>query len=389
MQSRPHSDGTGCNAHSPRPLPSPSQPHPTTNPKTMPLLPLQPPIAPLPPNLTFANKAALLTSPTRGITHATAHLLLTHHLSHLILTSRSLSTGLALQRSLQQAHPTAKLTLLAPFDLADPAQCAAALKRLVQDEGVTSLDILVLGAADGGTDYDILEATGRERLLQVNALTPAVVVAALLPLLRKSAHAPARAVLIGSRAAAHAGLFGGALPEGCAEEGARESEDEGDGAAKRTPLLDYLSTPTAMANLSRYPTTKALAALLIAELAERTSPTAGPRITPPNTILPLSICPGMVQTTLTDALPWYLRGVLSIAKAIAARTVEEGAQSVVLGLVMGEEGRGGLWRDGIVGGYVCVFSFLGFWFCVLGVVGLICWCLGRRSSLWFRSGGGR
>jgi NAD(P)-dependent dehydrogenase (short-subunit alcohol dehydrogenase family) len=66
----------------------------------------------------------------------------------------------------------------------------------------------------------------------------------------------------------------------------------------------------------------------------------------PNKVVINMMCPGMVNTSISDVLPLYLRLPFNVVKAIAARSVEVGAWLVLhTVLVAGPESHGRFLND--------------------------------------------
>ena len=63
-----------------------------------------------------------------------------------------------------------------------------------------------------------------------------------------------------------------------------------------------------------------------------------------------NFCPGTVDTACDNNLPWFLRILMNTNRRLRARTVEEGARTLVYGAVLsGLEAHGGYMADNKVG----------------------------------------
>lgn len=74
------------------------------------------------------------------------------------------------------------------------------------------------------------------------------------------------------------------------------------------------------ASLGRYQDTKLVVAAFVQQLAKRTDS---------KDVIVNSFCPGMVRTGLEKHMPWYIKGLMSVAKRLLARSVEEGARTYI------------------------------------------------------------
>jgi NAD(P)-dependent dehydrogenase (short-subunit alcohol dehydrogenase family) len=93
----------------------------------------------------------------------------------------------------------------------------------------------------------------------------------------------------------------------------------------------------AFASFQRYGDSKLLCALFMYNLA--------PRLDPKKVIINM-MCPGMVNTSMSDVLPLHLRLIMIAVKAIRARSVEVGGWIILNGaLVAGPESHGKFLMD--------------------------------------------
>lgn len=114
--------------------------------------------------------------------------------------------------------------------------------------------------------------------------------------------------------------------------------------AKRPPPLDtptsifsYMDDENAYSPLYRYADTKLLCAMFMYTLA--------PRLDAGKVVLNM-VCPGMVDTAISDFLPVYWRVLVDLVKAVRARRVEVGGWLIVnAAVVAGEESHGRFLED--------------------------------------------
>ena len=97
-------------------------------------------------------------------------------------------------------------------------------------------------------------------------------------------------------------------------------------------ILKHLSSRSEYSTLSQYPNSKMLVALFVRELAKHAVD---------KNVLVNNLCPGTVDTAADDKLPFYLRIPMNLNRRLRARTVVEGARTLVFASeIVGEEGHG-------------------------------------------------
>src|SRR5205814_10464095 len=91
---------------------------------------------------------------------------------------------------------------------------------------------------------------------------------------------------------------------------------------------------------SHYGDTKLLCVMFLTELAHRV---------PRDKVIINTMCPGMVNTGMSDVLPFYFRWIMNIVKAMRARTPKEGGWIVVnASVVAGPETHGRYLEDKVI-----------------------------------------
>lgn len=84
-------------------------------------------------------------------------------------------------------------------------------------------------------------------------------------------------------------------------------------------LLARLSSKASYSPLAQYPNSKLLVSLFVRELARHV----------PTGVILNSLCPGTVDTAADDLLPFYLRIPMNLNRRLRARTVSEGARTLI------------------------------------------------------------
>jgi len=130
----------------------------------------------------FAGRLALVTGASRGIGAATAEALAKAG-AHVILTAR---TAAGLEEVEERIHEAGGAATIAPLDLTDGDSIGKLAAAAAERWG--TLDILVLNAAMLGTLTPVPAIEGKEfnKLLTLNLVAQAAMIAAFDPLLRNS-----------------------------------------------------------------------------------------------------------------------------------------------------------------------------------------------------------
>lgn len=288
----------------------------------MPLI--QPKVTPLPSGIDLHGKSAVITGASAGLGLETARQLLTLHLSTLILAVRNETKGTACIETLL-SDPTIKsknpIIKILPLDVNDNDSITSFAKTLPQT--LPTLDILILNAGISRLKHTP-SPTGHEESVQVNYLSNALLLAILLPYLNTSAEktgSPTRVTWLGSRMHELMTSFPKRSPL----------------AGPYTSVLEYVDAEGTVSPYSRYADSKVLCAMFMYSLA--------PRLDSSKVLLNM-VCPGMVDTGISDFLPIYWRVLADIVKALRARSVEVGGWLVVnAAVVAGVESYGRLLGD--------------------------------------------
>ncbi|KXG50322.1 Short-chain dehydrogenase/reductase SDR [Penicillium griseofulvum] len=274
----------------------------------------QPKVASLPPNLDLHGKTAVITGATAGIGLETARQLLKLHVSHLIIAVRSVSKGEACKRELQRLNPHAKITVL-ELDM-DNYQSVQRFAKALKLK-VPSVNILLLNAGIGLLKLE-RSPSGHDRVTQVNYVSNALLIAELLPYLKASAEQigqSTRITWVGSR------MYFTTSFE------------------KKAPMKigEHMDSKQFFFPNERYNDSKLLCAMFMYSLAARLDKSK---------VILNMVCPGLINTNMTDVLPFHMRMVMGVVKALLARPVEIGGRLFVnASVAAGPESHGGFLGD--------------------------------------------
>lgn len=287
-------------------------------------------VSPLPDGIDLKGKTAVVTGASAGLGLEVTRQLLELNISTVILAVRNVAKGEDCVKELRDdpriksRNPKASIKVMElDVDIYDSVQRFA--KRLRNE--VPIVDILILNAGIGVFKLE-RSPSGHDRVMQVNYYSNALLIAELLPYLEAGAEktgSPARITWVGSRAYDQTSL-------------------------RKTPLrpdesvLKYMDSEASFSPFTRYGDSKLLCLLFMYSLA--------PRLDPEKVIINM-LCPGMIQTSMSDVLPFYLRVVINAVKAIRARSVEVGGWIVLnAATVVGPESHGKFFLDKDFAGYV-------------------------------------
>lgn len=294
---------------------------------------LQPSIPPLPSDLSFDGKIALVTGANVGLGLSTCLHLLQHRLSTLLISVRSTSKGVSTKSHLL-ADPIVKSLAVQPTiliyeaEFSDPKSIKALAEKIQKDLRDARLDIVVMNAGLGGWDLERSEATGYELMFQVNFASTALLAILLLPLLKHSSstcssNEPARLTFVGSSAHSMTSFINRATTL----------------ASSDKPLFAQLSElASSMMNARRYADSKILIYMFARQLAKRVDVKSG---SGSRGVVINDMCPGMVTTSIDRTVPAWSTPLVWLFKGWRARTAEEGGRIVVYAAaVVGKESHG-------------------------------------------------
>ncbi|CAG8908829.1 unnamed protein product [Penicillium egyptiacum] len=285
---------------------------------------IQPKVDPLPTGIDLTGKTIVITGASAGMGLETTKQLLRLRASTVILAVRNVAKGEACATSLRQDRriqthnpkPTIKVMALDVDDYYSVQQFTKQLR-----EEIPVVHILILNAGIGLLKLE-RSASGHDRTTQVNYYSNVLLIAELLPYLQAGAEktgSPARISWVGSRA------------------------HEATSLEKKVPIkpgegvLAHMDKEEAFVPFQRYGDSKLLCAMFMYSLA--------PRLDPKKVIINM-MCPGMVNTKMSDVLPVHLRLIVNVVKSFRARPVEVGGWIILnSALVVGPESHGKFLND--------------------------------------------
>jgi len=266
----------------------------------------QPHIPITPPTTTFKGKTIIVTGANAGLGLEAARQFLTLHASRVILACRSTTKGrdaatyLSTHPSVVAVNPNAEIKVL-ELDL-DNYKSVAKFAQQVKSE-IDVLDVLLLNGGVNIMEYQV-SASGHERVMQVNYFSNAALALELLPLLESTAAtrgAPTRLTLVGS-------------------------QTMGMHTLGKKPLLDNDTVAqrwddkARYGSLQRYSDSKLMIAAFTQALAQHI---------PATKVIINNLCPGSVATGFDVNLPIWLKPIMWVYRKLRARTVEEGARTLI------------------------------------------------------------
>lgn len=282
----------------------------------------QRPVPPLAPNLRLAGKTAIVTGANKGLGYETARQFLAFGASKVILAVRNTALGdVARTRLLADADVKkagAGEIRVMQLDLANLSTVLEFAKKVKIEE--LDLHILLLNAGIGPL---IFEKTGDgfENAFQVNYLSNVLLTFELLPLLQSTAErtgSPSRISLLGSRMHWRTSFSEHPIPSNAS-------------------VFHRFNDPQQFDRWTLYSDTKVLVAMFVEAMGQWLDP---------DKVIINNVCPGMVDTGMTDVLPFYIRIPVELVKKVRARKVEMGGSIVVnAAVVVGKESHGAILGD--------------------------------------------
>ncbi|KGO71512.1 Short-chain dehydrogenase/reductase SDR [Penicillium italicum] len=260
----------------------------------------QPSIPPTPASASVAGKTAIITGGNTGIGYEVARQLLLLKASRVIITVRSTSKGQEAVASLRahpevkKANPTATIEFF-HLDL-DDSQSGVEFAERVRAE-VPELHLLI---CNGG----------------VNLMSYEAMILELLPLLRATAvnsGEPSRLTFVGS---SNQNLHTLATKP----------------LADSKTVIEHCDDGQTYSGLRRYADSKFVVHAFVQRLAS---------IVPSSEIIVNDPCPGMVATNFDRGLPLWFKPIMFVVRKLMARTVDEGARTIIYAAVVaGQETHG-------------------------------------------------
>ncbi|KAI8962998.1 hypothetical protein F5Y11DRAFT_173117 [Daldinia sp. FL1419] len=265
-----------------------------------------------PPNTTnLEGKVAIITGSTSGLGLEVSRQLLGFNLSDLIVAVRSTEKGERVASELRAHFPKANIRVW-PLEM-ESYDSIQAMARRANSE-LSRLDIVILNAGMQAAEFNIVPATGHERLIQVNFLSTMLLAILLLPILKAKAppNQPRRLTIVNSGTA----------------RGAKISEPHG---SLILSALDDKSRP--WNPIERYAVSKLLGHLFIVNLTRHVNA---------DDVVVNLVDPGLVKDTgLQGFAPPAVAAFFYCYKAILGRSVPVGASTYIdATIVKGKESHG-------------------------------------------------
>lgn len=273
----------------------------------------QPKVTPLPTGINLHGKTIIVTGASAGMGLETARQLLALNASTLILAVRNIVKGENCKAALLddpavRKHNSRATVKVMKLDM-DDFKSIQSFTKAVKAE-VPTVDHLLLNAGIGILKFEP-SASGHERTMQVNYLSNVLLLLGLLPHLEASATktgSPSRVTWVGSRTHMQSTL-----------------SDKGKAVKPEETVIGHMDDPKYFFPFQKYNDTKLLCVMFLYELA--------PRLDKSKVIINM-MCPGMVDTSMSDVLPIYLRIPINVVKAIRARPVEQGTWLIINAMVV-------------------------------------------------------
>jgi NAD(P)-dependent dehydrogenase (short-subunit alcohol dehydrogenase family) len=274
----------------------------------------QPSIPPTPTCASVAGKTAIITGGNTGIGFEIARQLLFLRASRVIITVRSTSKGQEAVASLRalpevkKANPNAKIEFF-HLDL-DDFQSGVEFAKQIRAE-VPELHLLICNGGVNLMSYENSKS-GHERVMQVNCYTHFLVTLELLPLLRATAvkrSEPSRLTFVGSNVQSHHTLAKYPLSDS-------------------KTVIEHYDDKQVYSGLQRYADSKFATHAFVQQLAT---------VVPSSEVITNVPCPGMTATKFDRTLPMWLKPIMFVMRKVMARTVEEGARTIIYAAVVAEQ----------------------------------------------------
>jgi NAD(P)-dependent dehydrogenase (short-subunit alcohol dehydrogenase family) len=266
----------------------------------------------LPPTLTFHDKTILITGASAGLGLAATKLLLFHGAKEIIAGVRSVSKAEAAKSAIlsdpdvKKRCPNASITIL-HIELEDYGSVLRFVEE-VRQRYDGKLDMVLLNAGTGSLKWEIVAASGHEKTIQVNLLSPALLALELLPMLERTAAkkgVPSRMTWVGSFV-----QFDHTLEK-------KPMKDD-------QAVLQHFDDEKNFVAMGRYSDSKLLGTMFIEHLASYVDP---------EKVIINDVSPGMVSTGFGE-YPVWLRSMFVVLFGLRARSAEDGAKTYLHALAI-------------------------------------------------------
>ncbi|KAF5020644.1 hypothetical protein F66182_7321 [Fusarium sp. NRRL 66182] len=269
---------------------------------------------PIPKETSLAGGTVIITGANIGIGYGAAEMMLSLHLTRLIIAVRTRSKGESAAAQLRTEFPSAQIDVW-EVDMASFESVRAFANKC---ETLDRIDLVLLNAGIQLPKFE-LSPDGHETSYQVNYLSTVLLATLLLPTLKHKAPAgqPGRLTITNSGTALIVDRFRSAAHE---------------------KVLPFFDDPATYSVMNAYSSQKALAHFWVLKLAERVKA---------DDVVVNLVDPGLVKNTgLQRNGNIFLRSIGGVFKSLFGRTVEQGASTLVhAGVVLGKESHGSYIMD--------------------------------------------
>jgi len=259
------------------------------------------------PHIDLSGQTAIITGASTGIGYHSCVHFLAHQLSHLIIAVRSTTKGEAAASKLRIQFPSAKIEVWS-LEMTSYESIQTFARRVERD--LARLDIVILNAGIVKPDFEIVESTGHEEVLQVNYLSTVLLSILILPLLKtkSSPSVPGRLSIVNSGTP-----FIAKFPN-----------------RDRVPLLKSFDVKGEWDPHERYPSSKLLSHYYMVKLADC--------VNPKDVIVNL-VDPGLTKgSSFMRELTGVVSVVYGVAKAALGRSQEVSSSAYIYAAAgLGEE----------------------------------------------------
>ncbi|OCK82605.1 short-chain dehydrogenase/reductase family protein-like protein [Lepidopterella palustris CBS 459.81] len=274
---------------------------------------------PTDPQTSFKNKTVIVTGANTGLGYAAAAKFAALHAELVILGVRDVAKGEKAQQSINSLTGGKSRLEVWPLDMNSYDSIQAFAARAVRLE---QLNVVVLNAGVYMVRYE-KSPYGWEETLQVNVLSTALLGLLLLPVLKASSGAS------------------DGLP--VLEIVASENYERAHVSAARDQLLANYNAAMGYNSSNQYYVSKLFVMYVMQTLASLAEASHATNRKPE--VLVTAVCPGGCKSELSRGYNGYMAiAFKAVFGALFLRTAEQGARSLVSGVLLGEEAHGRLWQ---------------------------------------------
>ncbi|KAK4210610.1 short-chain dehydrogenase sdnK [Rhypophila decipiens] len=293
---------------------------------------LNPP-APAPGNA-FTGKTVVMTGCSSGIGFQAALQIAAGNPKRLILGTRTLSKGETTKQSILTTVPAldGNAVEIIPTECSDLNSVREFVSAVKETIGTGSLDCVLLSAGVALPTREVvalgLDENGKEwpTTFVVNVLAPALLALELLPLLQRTPGSVLEFVNSISYCNVTSEDIAPFMPN---------LEGQKDASA-----LEFFNDPERWTTQRAYYEAKLLLMFVLGGLVQDQAQSP---VEANNKVVMLACCPGQCKTNLYRGFGIGVRTFMMVFNAVIARTAEQGARTLVTGLLKGDEAMGRMW----------------------------------------------